>query len=46
MTLPSDRGAKYMIQSHIQAAIRVPLPLGAIDIDTLRDYERFLHMIT
>lgn len=45
MTLPADRGARYVIQNRAQAVIRVPFSLGEIDIDTPDDYERFLHMI-
>ncbi|MBD1868838.1 nucleotidyltransferase family protein [Cyanobacteria bacterium FACHB-471] len=45
MALPADRGARYIIQNRVQAVARVPFPLGAIDIDTPSDYERFLHAI-
>lgn len=45
MTLPADRGAKYVIQRRAQAVARVPFPLGVIDIDTPSDYEQFLHTI-
>lgn len=43
MTLPADRGARYVIQNHAQAIARVSFPLGAIDIDTPGDYKQFLH---
>lgn len=43
MTLPADRGARYVIQNRVQSVARVPFPLGAIDIDTPSDYEQFLH---
>lgn len=46
MTLQADRGARYVIQTRVQAVARVPFPLGAIDIDTPSDYEQFLHTIT
>lgn len=45
MTLPADRGARYVIQNCAQAIARVPFPLGEIDIDTPGDYERFLTTI-
>lgn len=45
MTLQADRGARFVIQNHVQAVIRVPFPLGEIDIDTPSDYEQLLHTI-
>lgn len=45
MTLQADRGARFVIQNHVQAVARVPFPLGAVDIDTSSDYEQFLHTI-
>ncbi|GAP96864.1 nucleotidyltransferase family protein [Leptolyngbya sp. NIES-2104] len=45
MTLQADRGARFVIQNHVQAVARILFPLGTVDIDTSSDYEQLLHTI-
>lgn len=42
LALDPSAGAKQVIQTHLHETARVPFPEGAIDLDTLQDYEQFL----
>lgn len=40
LQLTGHEGAKKLLIKHVDAIISVPFPLGAIDIDTIADYEQ------
>lgn len=42
MLLPDDQGAKKLIQMNRDKLETVPFPGGAIDLDTMEDYKRFM----
>ena len=41
LTLDGDRGAKSIVRKHAGDAVLIPFELGAIDLDTPADVERF-----
>ncbi len=44
LQLKGDTGAKKLIQQHAADTTAVPFPEGAIDIDTMDDYEKLLQV--
>src|SRR5258707_219220 len=40
LALPADQGAKAVIMTHAERVVSVSLPEGAMDVDTVSDYER------
>ncbi|MEB3294211.1 MAG: nucleotidyltransferase family protein [Synechococcales bacterium] len=40
--LTADEGARSVIQAHRDRLVTIPFPQGAIDLDTLEDWEAFL----
>lgn len=38
--LPEGAGAKFLLHQHAEAVLAVPLPEGAVDIDTREQYEQ------
>ncbi|WP_414582519.1 nucleotidyltransferase family protein [Scytonema sp. PCC 10023] len=42
--LSGAAGARQVIKEHIQKVVSIPFPEGAIDLDTLEDYEQFQRM--
>ena len=40
LSLTGHEGAKRILLDHPNAVISIPFPLGAIDIDTITDYDR------
>lgn len=43
MALTGDTGARKLIKQYADRTTTIPFPLGAIDIDTLPDYEKLTH---
>jgi molybdenum cofactor cytidylyltransferase len=43
LSLKSTEGAKKIILSHVEDTVTIDFPLGAIDIDTVADYEKLIH---
>lgn len=41
-SLPDQEGAKKILQMHHHEVISIPFPLGAIDLDTMADYNTFI----
>ncbi len=41
LSLSGHEGAKRILLDHTDAVISIPFPLGAIDIDTIADYDQF-----
>jgi molybdenum cofactor cytidylyltransferase len=41
--LQGQQGAKELVAAHHDDVLALPFPLGAIDIDTIEDYERLHH---
>lgn len=44
MNLSGDTGAKYIIKKHINSTAKISVPAAALDIDSLKDYERLLRI--
>jgi molybdenum cofactor cytidylyltransferase len=40
VSLSGHEGAKKIMLAHPEAVIQIPFPLGAVDIDTIADYDR------
>ena len=41
-TLPEEAGAKGLLRRHAERVVAVPLPEGAVDIDTREQFERLM----
>lgn len=40
LTLKGQKGAKQLVMENFQKVVSIPFPLGSIDIDTQKDYEK------
>jgi molybdenum cofactor cytidylyltransferase len=43
--LEGDRGAKKLVEKHLEDVVLVDFPLGALDIDTAEDYAKFQQLL-